>query len=272
MNDWFQRQLQATEEQGLTRTLSSFSTGNETEVIVDGKKLLLFSSNNYLGFSTDSRLKQKAIQGISRYGTGSGGARLTTGNMLIHEQLEREIAEMKRTEAAILFSSGYLANIGLISSVMNEGDVIFSDALNHASIIDGCRLSKAKTMRYEHADMLDLEGKLKAWQGGGKKLIVTDGVFSMDGDIAPLPEIVALAKEYDAYIMVDDAHATGILGEDGCGTVNYYGLQNEVDFIVGTLSKAVGAEGGFVAASSLAIQYIRNKAQHLFFKHLYPQA
>ena len=266
MNDWFQRQLQATEEQGLTRTLSSFSTGNETEVIVDGKKLLLFSSNNYLGLSTDSRLKQKAIQGISRYGTGSGGARLTTGNMLIHEQLEREIAEMKRTEAAILFSSGYLANIGLISSVMNEGDVIFSDALNHASIIDGCRLSKAKTMRYEHADMLDLEGKLKAWQGDGKKLIVTDGVFSMDGDIAPLPEIVALAKEYDAYIMVDDAHATGILGEDGCGTVNYYGLQNEVDFIVGTLSKAVGAEGGFVAASSLAIQYIRNKARTFIFQ------
>ena len=266
MNDWFQRQLQATEEQGLTRTLSSFSTGNETEVLVEGKKLLLFSSNNYLGLSTDPRLKKKAIQGISRYGTGSGGARLTTGNMVIHEHLEREIAELKRTEAAILFSSGYLANIGLISSVMNEGDVIFSDALNHASIIDGCRLSKAKTMRYEHADMLDLEGKLKAWQGDGKKLIVTDGVFSMDGDVAPLPEIVALAKEYDAYIMVDDAHATGILGEDGSGSVNYYGLQNEVDFIVGTLSKAVGAEGGFVAASSLAIQYIRNKARTFIFQ------
>jgi len=268
MNDWFKGELQVIEEQGLTRTLHSFSTGNETEIIVNGKKLLLFASNNYLGLATDSRLKKKAIEGISRYGTGSGGARLTTGNIIIHEQLEREIAEVKGTEAAIVFSSGYLANIGVISSVMKEGDVIFSDAWNHASIIDGCRLSKAKTMRYAHADMLDLELKLKAWQGQGqgKKIIVTDGVFSMDGDIAPLPKIVALAKAYGAYIMVDDAHATGILGRHGCGTADYFGLHNQIDFTVGTLSKAVGAEGGFVAASSLAIQYMRNKARSFIFQ------
>ena len=266
MNDWFKGELKVIEEQGLTRTLRSFTTGNETEIIVDGKKLLLFASNNYLGLATDSRLKKKAIEGISRYGTGSGGARLTTGNIVIHEQLEREIAEVKGTEAAIVFSSGYLANIGVISSVMKKGDVIFSDAWNHASIIDGCRLSKAKTMQYAHADMLDLEVKLKAWQGEGKKLIVTDGVFSMDGDIAPLPRIVALAKEYGAYIMVDDAHATGILGRRGYGTVDYFGLQNQVDFTVGTLSKAVGAEGGFVAASSLAIQYMRNKARSFIYQ------
>lgn len=266
MNDWFKGELQVIEEQGLSRTLRSFSTGNETEIILDGKKLLLFASNNYLGLATDSRLKKKAAEGISRYGTGSGGARLTTGNIVIHEQLEREIAEVKGTEAAIVFSSGYLANIGVISSVMKEGDVIFSDAWNHASIIDGCRLSKAETMRYAHADMLDLEVKLKAWQGEGKKLIVTDGVFSMDGDIAPLPKIVALAKAYGAYIMVDDAHATGILGERGCGTVDYFDLQNQVDFTVGTLSKAIGAEGGFVAASSLAIQYMRNKTRSFIFQ------
>ena len=266
MNDWFKGELQVIEAQGLTRNLRSFTTGNETEIIVDGKKLLLFASNNYLGLATDSRLKKKAIEGISRYGTGSGGARLTTGNIVIHEQLEREIAEVKGTEAAIVFSSGYLANIGVIASVMKKGDVIFSDAWNHASIIDGCRLSKAKTIRYAHADMLDLEVKLKAWQGEGKKLIVTDGVFSMDGDIAPLPKIVALAKEYGAYIMVDDAHATGILGGRGYGTVDYFGLQDKVDFTVGTLSKAIGAEGGFVAASSLAIQYMRNKARSFIFQ------
>lgn len=266
MNNRFEEELQVVEEQGLTRTLRPFSTGNETEIIVDGKKYLLFASNNYLGLATDSRLKKKAIEGISRYGTGSGGSRLTTGNIVIHEQLEHEIAKLKGTEAAIVFSSGYLANIGVITSVMQEGDVIFSDAWNHASIIDGCRLSKAKTIRYAHADMLDLEVKLKAWQGDGKKLIVTDGVFSMDGDIAPLPEIVALAKEYGAYIMVDDAHATGILGERGFGTVDYFGLQDQVDFTVGTLSKAVGAEGGFVAASSLAIQYMRNKARSFIFQ------
>ncbi|MDS9473182.1 8-amino-7-oxononanoate synthase [Sporosarcina pasteurii] len=266
MNDWFQRQLQAIEAEGLTRNLRSLSTGNDTEVMIEGNKYVLFSSNNYLGLATDSRLKERAMNGISLYGTGSGGARLTTGNMVIHEQLEREIAELKGTEASIVFSSGYLANVGFISSVMGEGDIIFSDAWNHASIIDGCRLSKAKTIRYAHADMLDLEEKLRAWQGEGKKLIVTDGVFSMDGDIAPLPEIVALAKKYNAYIMVDDAHATGVLGECGGGTIDYFGLQHEVDFIVGTLSKAVGTEGGFVAGSSLAIQYLRNRARTFIFQ------
>lgn len=266
MNDWFQRQLEAIEAEGLTRTLRSLSTGNDTEVMIEGNKYVLFSSNNYLGLATDSRLKERAMNGISLYGTGSGGARLTTGNMVIHEQLEREIAELKGTEASILFSSGYLANVGFISSVMGEGDVIFSDAWNHASIIDGCRLSKAVTIRYAHADMLDLEEKLRAWQGDGKKLIVTDGVFSMDGDIAPLPEIVALAKKYNAYILVDDAHGTGVLGERGGGTVDYFGLQHEVDFVVGTLSKAVGTEGGFVAGSSLAIQYLRNRARTFIFQ------
>jgi len=266
MNDRFRRELQVIEEQGLTRKLRSFSTGNESEVVMNGKKFLLFSSNNYLGLATDSRLKKKATEGISKYGTGAGGSRLTTGNFDIHEQLESEIADFKKTEAAIVFSSGYLANVGVISSVMKTGDTIFSDAWNHASIIDGCRLSKAKTIVYEHADMADLERKLRQSHGDGMKLIVTDGVFSMDGDIAPLPKIVELAKEYKAYIMIDDAHATGVLGNDGRGTADYFGLKEEIDFTVGTLSKAIGAEGGFVSTSSIAKNYLLNNARSFIFQ------
>ena len=266
MNDRFRRELQVIEEQGLTRKLRLFSTGNESEVVMNGKKFLLFSSNNYLGLATDSRLKKKATEGISKYGTGAGGSRLTTGNFDIHEQLESEIADFKKTEAAIVFSSGYLANVGVISSVMKAGDTIFSDAWNHASIIDGCRLSKAKTIVYEHADMVDLERKLRQSHGDGMKLIVTDGVFSMDGDIAPLPKIVELAKEYKAYIMIDDAHATGVLGNDGRGTADYFGLKEEIDFTVGTLSKAIGAEGGFVSTSSIAKNYLLNNARSFIFQ------
>lgn len=266
MNDRFRRELQVIEEQGLTRKLRLFSTGNESEVVMNGKKFLLFSSNNYLGLATDSRLKKKATESISKYGTGAGGSRLTTGNFDIHEQLESEIADFKKTEAAIVFSSGYLANVGVISSVMKAGDTIFSDAWNHASIIDGCRLSKAKTIVYEHADMVDLERKLRQSHGDGMKFIVTDGVFSMDGDIAPLPKIVELAKEYKAYIMIDDAHATGVLGNDGCGTADYFGLKDEIDFTVGTLSKAIGAEGGFVSTSSIAKNYLLNNARSFIFQ------
>ncbi|WP_337983166.1 8-amino-7-oxononanoate synthase [Lysinibacillus sp. C5.1] len=266
MNDRFRRELQVIEEQGLTRKLRLFSTGNESEVVMNGKKFLLFSSNNYLGLATDSRLKKKATEGISKYGTGAGGSRLTTGNFDIHEQLESEIADFKKTEAAIVFSSGYLANVGVISSVVKTGDTIFSDAWNHASIIDGCRLSKAKTIVYEHADMVDLERKLRQSHGDGMKFIVTDGVFSMDGDIAPLPKIVELAKEYKAYIMIDDAHATGVLGNDGCGTADYFGLKDEIDFTVGTLSKAIGAEGGFVSTSSIAKNYLLNNARSFIFQ------
>jgi len=266
MDDWMRKELQLIEEQGLTRKLRSFSTGNENEVVMNEKKFLLFSSNNYLGLATDSRLKKKATAAIQKYGTGAGGSRLTTGNFDIHEQLECEIADFKKTEAAIVFSSGYLANVGVISSVMKAGDTIFSDAWNHASIVDGCRLSHAKTIVYQHADMADLERKLRQSHGDGKKLIVTDGVFSMDGDIAPLPEIVALAQEYKAYIMVDDAHATGVLGNNGRGTADYFGLKDDIDYTVGTLSKALGAEGGFVATSSIAKSFLLNNARSFIFQ------
>lgn len=266
MDDWLQSELEIIKQRHLQRTLQSFATGNDPHAIINGQPYLLFSSNNYLGLATDPRLKHKAIEAVEQFGVGSGGARLTTGNTVIHEQLEKEIASFKGTEASLIFSSGYLMNIGVIAGLMSEGDVIFSDALNHASIIDGCRLSKAKTIVYQHADMADLEEKLKQYPNANKKLIVTDGIFSMDGDIAPLPQIVQLAKTYDAYVMVDDAHATGVIGKNGGGTAAYFGLQADVHITVGTLSKAVGAEGGFVATSQLLVEYLRNKARTFIFQ------
>ena len=266
MDDWLQYELEIIKQRHLQRTLQSFATGNDPHAIINGQPYLLFSSNNYLGLATDPRLKHKAIEAVEQFGVGSGGARLTTGNTVIHEQLEKEIASFKGTEASLVFSSGYLMNIGVIAGLMSEGDVIFSDALNHASIIDGCRLSKAKTIVYQHADMADLEEKLKQYPNANKKLIVTDGIFSMDGDIAPLPQIVQLAKTYDAYVMVDDAHATGVIGKNGGGTAAYFGLQADVHITVGTLSKAVGAEGGFVATSQLLVEYLRNKARTFIFQ------
>ncbi|GAB7388892.1 glycine C-acetyltransferase [Bacillaceae bacterium] len=253
-------------EKGLWRRLRRLDGANEAATHIEGRDVLLLSSNNYLGLATDPRVKGKAIEAIERYGAGSGGARLTTGNLALHEELEKSIAAFKGYESAIVFSSGYLANLGTISALMGEGDLILSDALNHASIIDGCRLSKAQTWVYRHADMQDLEEKLRRFAGFRRKLIVTDGVFSMDGDIAPLPRIVELAERYGAWVMVDDAHATGVLGKNGAGTVEHFGLAGRVQLALGTLSKAVGAEGGFVAASRTVIDYLRNRARPFIFQ------
>lgn len=258
--------LSSLKEVGLYRTLRRFEEANEAFTQVEGRKVLLFSSNNYLGLSTDQRLKEKAAEAIWRYGTGSGGSRLTTGNLNLHEQLEASLASFKKKEAALLFSSGFLANVGILSSFMQEGDAIFSDALNHASLIDGCRLSKAKTFVYRHVDVKDLEQKLQQACLFRRKLIVTDGVFSMDGNIAPLPDIVNLARKYRAWVMVDDAHATGVLGESGAGTAEYFGLNEEIDLSMGTLSKAIGAEGGYVAGRWELIDYLRNRARSFIFQ------
>lgn len=266
MEKRFYHSVQQMEQQGLKRELHTLMTGNETVVQVGKDTLLLFASNNYLGLATDNRLKKKAMEAIKTYGVGAGGARLTTGNYQIHQQLEIAIATWQEYESALVFSSGYLANLGAISSFAQAGDVIFSDSLNHASIIDGCRLSRAETIIYQHVDMSDLETKLNLWTGNGKKLIVTDGVFSMDGEIAPLPQIVELADKYDAHILVDDAHGSGVLGEKGQGVVGHYKLQGKVDFVVGTLSKAVGAEGGFVAGSSRVIDYLTHFARSFIFQ------
>lgn len=262
----FNEELRRIEESGLLRTLRRMDGASDAVTILEGKPIYLFSTNNYLGLANDSRLKEKAIDAIQRFGTGSGGSRLTTGNFSLHEELEQAIASFKGKEEAIVFSSGFLANVGTISSLMGYGDVILSDSLNHASIIDGCRLSKADTLIYRHIDMEDLEKKLQNTNSYRRKLIVTDGIFSMDGNIAPLPDIVSLAKRYNAMVMVDDAHATGVLGARGAGTAEHFGLTDDIDLLMGTLSKSVGAEGGYVAASRSIIQYLRNKARSFIFQ------
>lgn len=249
--------LDTKKEKGLLRHIRTVEENNEMNI---------FSSNNYLGLAQDERVRQAAIQAIEAYGTGSGGSRLTTGNLSLHERLERVLAAWKGKEDVILFSSGYLANLGTISALMMPGDTIFSDELNHASIIDGCRMSRAHTVVYRHADMRDLELKLRNAAPGGKKLIVTDGVFSMDGNIAPLPEITQLASVYGAWVMVDDAHATGILGETGAGTAEYFGVSDGVHLAMGTLSKSIGTEGGYIAASANVIRYLRNYARPFIFQ------
>jgi 8-amino-7-oxononanoate synthase len=266
MTDWLDQELQQIREKGLLRTLRRIEEASDAATVLEGRPVLLFSTNNYLGLANDPRMKEKAIEAIEQFGTGSGGSRLTTGNFSLHEKLEHTIASFKGKEDAIVFSSGFLANVGTISSLMGRGDVILSDALNHASIIDGCRLSKADTLIYDHVDMNDLEKKLQSAASYRRKLIVTDGVFSMDGNIAPLPAIVSLAKRYDAMVMVDDAHATGVLGASGAGTAEYFGLTGKIDLLMGTLSKSVGAEGGYVAASRSIIQYLRNKARSFIFQ------
>ncbi|MFJ8247202.1 8-amino-7-oxononanoate synthase [Peribacillus asahii] len=266
MTDYLNQELQQIREQGLFRTLRRMDAASDPETVLEGKKILLFSSNNYLGLANDSRMKEKAIEAINQFGTGSGGSRLTTGNLSLHEQLERDIASFKGKEASLVFSSGFLANVGIISTLMKKGDVILSDSLNHASIIDGCRLSKADTVIYNHVDMNDLEKKLQSVTSYQRRLIVTDGVFSMDGNIAPLPAIVSLAKKYGAMVMVDDAHSTGILGKTGAGTAEHFGLTHQIDLLMGTLSKSIGAEGGYVAASQSLIQYLRNKARTFIFQ------
>lgn len=264
MHNWLEIELEQIKEKGLYRELKTAESIPASSVVINGIEYLMAASNNYLGLAGDRRLIRAAIIAHEKFGIGSSGSRLTTGNTILHDQLEQRIASFKNKEAAMLFSSGYLANIGVISSLAGEEDCILSDELNHASIIDGCRLSKAKTIVYKHVDMEDLEKKLKEAQGYRYRFIVTDGVFSMDGNIAPLPDIVKLAKQYDAYVIVDDAHATGVLGENGRGTSEF--LNVDVDVTIGTLSKAVGTEGGFVVGSQKLIDYLRNKARSFIFQ------
>ncbi|QHZ48317.1 8-amino-7-oxononanoate synthase [Bacillus sp. NSP9.1] len=257
-DDWLYERLEKTKAAGLYRRLRT----------PDADKV--WASNDYLRLGNDHRLIAAAKMALDQAGAGSSGSRLTTGNTCWHERLERKIADFKETEAALLFSSGYLANIGVLSSLPEKGDIIFSDQLNHASIIDGCRLSKADTVIYRHMDMNDLEDKLSATFGGKRRFIVTDGVFSMDGTIAPLDQIIPLAKRYQAFVIVDDAHATGILGANGRGTSEYFGVRPDV--VIGTLSKAVGIEGGFAAGSHALIDFLRNHTRTFIFQTAIPPA
>lgn len=251
--------------QALYREPVSIKHLDAVHIQVEGKKYLSLSSNNYLGLTHSPKVQKAAFDAVLQHGTGSGGARLTTGSHPLYKSLERDLAQFKGTEAALVFNTGYMANVGTISALVGKGDLIFSDELNHASIIDGCRLSKGQTVVYRHRDMKDLAEKLRNSTCPGKRLIVTDGVFSMDGDIAPLDKIVPLAEEYQAMVMVDDAHAVGVLGRGGRGTVDYFGLKGRVAVQVGTLSKSLASEGGYVAGSQMFIQYLVNKARSFIF-------
>jgi glycine C-acetyltransferase/8-amino-7-oxononanoate synthase len=259
-----EERLEELKRSGLYRRMRMISGPQGPRVVLDGKPVLLLCSNNYLGLADHPRVRQAAADAAMRWGVGAGASRLISGTMTIHRRLEERLADFERTEACLLFGSGYLANTGVIAALAGEGEVVFSDELNHASIVDGCRMSRAETFVYEHADMEHLAWGLHQAEGRGA-LIVTDGVFSMDGDVAPLSEIVELAHRHDARVVVDEAHATGALGPGGRGSVAEAGLEDEVDVIVGTLGKALGSYGAYVCCDASMARYLVNSARTLIF-------
>jgi glycine C-acetyltransferase len=264
-------ELNGLRERGVFIRPRVLETEQKATVVMDGREVITLSSNNYLGLTVHPKLRQAAIEAIERYGVGSGAVRTIAGTMTLHNELEQKLARFKHTEASLTMQSGYATNLGVISALMQEGDLIVSDELNHASIIDGIRLCKAPRKIFRHKDMADLRRVLEEARGTtGKIMIVTDGVFSMDGDIAPLPEIVALAEEYGAFVMVDDAHASGVLGKNGRGSVSHFDLDGRVALQIGTLSKGIGALGGYVACSQDMRDYLLNRARPVLFSTSHP--
>ncbi|MDZ7379373.1 MAG: 8-amino-7-oxononanoate synthase [candidate division KSB1 bacterium] len=261
--------LRALQAQGLLRNLRVVGSGADCWVDIGGRRTLLLCSNNYLGLATHPALIAAAAEAAAVWGVGAGASRLISGSLALHHELEQELADWKRTEAAVLFNSGYHANIGTITALVGEGDAVFSDALNHASIIDGCRLSRARVVVYPHADVAALAEKL-ARTPARHRLIVTDSIFSMDGDVAPLGEICAVAQRYDAWVMVDEAHATGVLGPTGAGLVEELGLHDQVDVQMGTLGKALGCFGAYVAGKKSLVQLLLNRARSLVYTTALP--
>ncbi|NHC41276.1 glycine C-acetyltransferase [Bacillus sp. MM2020_1] len=252
---------------GLYNVIDPLESPNGPVITINGRELVNLSSNNYLGLATDERLRKAATEAIEKYGVGAGAVRTINGTLKLHVELEEKLAEFKHTEAAIAYQSGFNCNMAAISAVMDKNDAILSDELNHASIIDGCRLSKAKIIRVNHSDMEDLRAKAKAAKESGlynKIMVITDGVFSMDGDIALLPEIVKIAEEFDLITYVDDAHGSGVLG-DGAGTVKHFGLSDKIDFQIGTLSKAIGVVGGYVAGKKNLIDWLKVRSRPFLF-------
>ncbi len=265
LKDILANRLATIKERGLHRTLRIVKSAQDRTVTLEGKELLLFSSNNYLGLANHSALKQAVKQATDRYGCGSGSSRLISGSMQLHDELETRLARLKQTESALLFPTGYHANVGVLSSLMGPDDIIYSDGLNHASIIDGCRLSRAHIEIYNHSDTTHLSQLLSNPSKSGQKLIVTDSVFSMDGDLAPLTKIVAIARRHDAWVMVDEAHATGVFGSRGAGLTDELGLSNQVDIQMGTLGKALGSFGAYVAGSRELIDWLVNTARSFVY-------
>ncbi|WP_208559180.1 glycine C-acetyltransferase [Marinilactibacillus kalidii] len=267
LNHFLEENLNVLKENGLYNEIDTLEGPNGAEITVNGQKLINMSSNNYLGFANDVRLKTKANEATDLYGVGAGAVRTINGTQSIHDELESKLADFKQTEAAVAFQSGFNCNMGAISAVMNKKDAILSDELNHASIIDGCRLSGAKVIRVKHQDMDDLRVKAKEATESGlyeKVMYITDGVFSMDGDVANLPGIVEIAEEFDLITYVDDAHGSGVMGK-GAGTVKHFGLQDKIDFQMGTLSKAVGVVGGYVAGTQNLIDWLKVRARPFLF-------
>ncbi|MFC5541733.1 glycine C-acetyltransferase [Ureibacillus suwonensis] len=272
LDAFLEENLQQLKSQGLYNRIDVLEGANGPVIEINGKRLINLSSNNYLGLATNEQLKKVAKEAIDKYGVGAGAVRTINGTLDLHQQLEEKIAEFKGTEAAISYQSGFNCNMAAISAVMDQDDCILSDQLNHASIIDGCRLSKAKIVVYTHSDMDDLRKKAKEAAESGryrKMMVITDGVFSMDGDLAKLPDIVEIAKEFDLITYVDDAHGSGVTG-NGRGTVKHFGLEKEIDFQIGTLSKAIGVVGGYVAGKKRLIDWLKVRSRPFLFSTAVP--
>lgn len=267
LNDFLDENLNHLKENGLYNEIDTVEGANGPEIQINGKEYINLSSNNYLGLATNEDLKTAAKNAIDSHGVGAGAVRSINGTLDLHDELESTLAEFKGTEAAVAYQSGFNCNMAAISAVMNKNDAILSDELNHASIIDGCRLSKAKIIRVNHSDMDDIRQKAKEAVESGqynKVMYITDGVFSMDGDVAKLPEIVEICEQYGIMVYVDDAHGSGVMGK-GAGTVKHFGLQDKVDFQIGTLSKAIGVVGGYVAGSQKLIDWLKAQSRPFLF-------
>lgn len=267
LDSFLKENLEDLKSKGLYNQIDSLQGANGPIIKIGGRELINLSSNNYLGLATNKRMVDASIEAAKKYGVGAGAVRTINGTLDIHDELEKKLAEFKHTEAAIAFQSGFNCNAGAISAVMNKKDGILSDELNHASIIDGCRLSGAKIIRYKHNDMNDLREKAKEARESGlyeKLMVISDGVFSMDGDIVDLPGMVKVAEEFDLITYIDDAHGSGVMGK-GAGTVKHFGLSDKIDFQIGTLSKAIGVVGGYVAGSKDLIDWLKVRARPFLF-------
>lgn len=270
MIPWIKQDIDKLKTDNLYRQLREVSSTQGREIVLNGQRVLNFCSNDYLGLANDERIKTAAKNAIDREGFGAGASRLVTGNMSAHMLLEKKMSQFKKTESSLVFSSGYMANTGIVSALMGRDDIVYSDRLNHASIIDGIILSRARLERYPHNDMEALERLLKDAPQGKRKLIVTDSVFSMDGDVAPLSKLVELSRRYEACLMVDEAHGFGVLGTNGAGLVEACGLENDVDIQMGTFSKAAGCFGAYVCGSQLLREYLINHARSFIYTTAMP--
>ena len=263
--NFINKELAKLKETGLLINIRTVESPQGAWIIVDGKRVFNLCSNNYLGFANSPQLKSASQMAMENYGVGPAAVRTIAGTTTLHRELERKLALFKGVESTLSFQSGFCANLAVIPVIVGEGDVVFSDEFNHASIIDGCRLSKAKVVRYAHCSLKDLQAKISAEKGVRRRLIITDGVFSMEGDIAPLPEIVKIAEKYEAITMVDDAHGEGVLGKGGRGIVDHFNLHGKVDIEMGTMSKAFGVVGGYIAGSKRLIEYLEQKGRPFLF-------